>query len=113
MKFNKRIATIAATIGGVVTIYSSAAYFGADLPRPAWSSELIAQLEQRDDDRLDFLLYKRKDTKRDWYENQQQQLKFSTEEKPKWLLDEQNILEEDLKQMESEIKALEQKKFGN
>lgn len=98
----------AVLVAGVVTIYSGAAYFGVNLPRVAWSSEV--RVVEADLLTLDITVTERefKNVTLLFYQNQREQTKYRDNSKPvpDFLLNEQTLLETERNRLENRLRNL-------
>lgn len=99
---------IAAALATLVGIYGGLAFFGIDLPRPAWSGELKKVESQVVNLGIQVSERELEDTNLRYYMNRREQKWYSNEGTriPDFLLEEQATLETKRSRLESQLEKL-------
>ena len=108
-KRNKTLTAIIVTITTIGSLYGAFQTIGIDLPRPAWSHELKQVAENQTYNRLDFLYFKQRQVKAEYYDLRSRIDNYPSETVPEYLRHNRVLKEEELQRIEAEIKKLESK----
>ena len=97
-----------AVVASVVALYSGLAFFGIEVPRPAWAAEVRSVQKQVIELGVDVTEREAEHTRLRMYQNEREQNTYTHERKPvpDYLLKERAELEAKLDRIQNELKVL-------